>query len=256
MAKGSIGSLTYLNEDILCLKNRQIQEYDIIEGGYSVARNNNLLPKKFLKRIENMTKHERHVEIGKYTRDHKEFVKDLHEGFREYMALFREENEIDDERVLSIKKDSITLYNSGVKTLKFGHVVFSLREQATSYLMLNKKEFFLNSQTGEFYFKGLDSSVEAQDNLVEEIRKIMGFHEYKDKKFMFEYLQELRTCYVSLDLSHTYYRELNSVYQYKLKQRIANNDVYYEYVSDEDLEALDISYNYETFLLPLIRVMI
>jgi hypothetical protein len=73
---------------------------------------------------------------------------------------------------------------------------------------------------------------------------------------MFEYLQEIRQCYVSLDLSHTYYRELNSIHEYKLKQKIGGGDVYYEYVSDDDLEQLDIMYNYETFLLPLIRVMI
>jgi hypothetical protein len=256
MAKGTIDSLTYLNEDILYLKNRTIQEYDIIEGGYSVARQLNLLPAKFLKRIENMTKHERHVEIGKYSKDNKEFTKELFEGFREFMLLFREFNEIDDDKVLSVKKDSITLYNSPVKRLKFKHVVFSLRETSTSYLLLGKKEFFFNSKTDGFFFKGLDHGIEAKDNLIEEIKVIMGFNEYKDKRFVFEYLQELRECYVKLELAHTYYKELNAIGEYRLKDHIGNNDVYFEFATDDQLEMLDISHNYENYLLPLIRIMV
>ena len=256
MAKGSVNALTYLNEDILYLKNRTIQEYDIIEGGYSVARNLNLLPAKFLKRIEGMTKHERHVEIGKYSKDNKEFTKELFEGFREFMLLFREYNDIDDDRILSVKKDSITLYNSPIKRLKFKHVVFSLRETSTSYMLLGKKEFFFNSKTDGFFFKGLNDWVEAKDNLIEEIKILMGFNEYKDKKFIFQYLQELRECYVKLELAHTYYRELNAIGDYRLKDRVGSNDVYFEYINDDQLEMLDISHNYENYLLPLIRIMV
>jgi hypothetical protein len=256
MAKGSVNALTYLNEDILYLKNRTIQEYDIIEGGYSVARNLNLLPAKFLKRIESMTKHERHVEIGKYSKDNKEFTKELFEGFREFMLLFREYNDIDDDRILSVKKDSITLYNSPIKRLKFKHVVFSLRETSTSYMLLGKKEFFFNSKTDGFFFKGLNDWVEAKDNLIEEIKILMGFNEYKDKKFIFQYLQELRECYVKLELAHTYYRELNAIGDYRLKDRVGSNDVYFEYINDDQLEMLDISHNYENYLLPLIRIMV
>lgn len=256
MSKGGIGSLTYLNTDILMLKNRVIQEYDIIEGGYSVARNNGLLPKAFLKRIAGLTKKERHIEIGKYSINNKEFTRDLQEGFREYMALFREENAIDDERVLSIKKDSITLFNSPVRNLKFDNVEFSLRETSTSYLLLNKKEFYLNSKTGGFFYKGLESGTEVKDNLVEEIKSIMGFNEYKNKQFVFEYLQELRESYVTLDLAHTYYRELNSIHMYKLTERLGSNDVYCDFIDDTMIESIDISFNYENYLQPIIRLLV
>jgi hypothetical protein len=253
---GSVNSLVYLNEDILVLKNKSIQEYDIIEGGWSISKNNGLLPEKFVKQISGMTKKQRHIEIGKYARDNKEFVKQLNDGFIEHMRLFREHNEIDEDRILSVKKDSITMYDQKPTVLEFDNVVFTLRETASSYMLLRKKEFFLHAKTDRFWFKGLDHDVEAKDNLIEEIKILMKFYEYKDKQFIFDYLQELRHCYVSLELAHDYYRELNAIYQYKLKLRLASNDVYFEYIQDDQLEELDISYNYENFLQPLIQLLV
>ena len=257
MGKRSVSSLVYLNEDILYLRNKRIEEYDIVEGGWSVARNEGLLPRKFVRYLSGLDKKRRHIEIGMYSRDNKEFTKDLFEGFRHYVSMFREENGIDDEKVLSIKKDSITLYDSPISQRKFGdHVEFTLRETATSYLLLGKKEFFLNSKNGKFWFKGFDSEIQIENTLLEEIKKLMEFGEYKDKKFMFEYLKEIRQSYVERELSHTYYRELNAINGYKINDRIAGCNVYLENSCDDDIDSLDISYNYEEVIVPLIRILV
>lgn len=255
-SKNSVDSLVYLNTEVLSLRNRRIQEYDIVEGGYSVARNNGLLPKSFLRKIEGMTKKQRHIEIGKYTLTDKTFNKALQAGFMEHVALFRERNEVKDEHVLSVKKDSITLFNTDISELEFDHVKFSLRDTSTSYMLLNKLEFFLNSTTKKFFFKGLPTGIEPVDNLVEEVQNLMAFREYKSREYIFEYLQEMRECYVALGLSHSYYRELSAVNSYKLRETIGSGEVYCDYMDDTQIEMIDVTYNYKNFLLPMIRLAV
>ena len=257
MARRSADSLVYLNEDILYLRNKRLVEYDIVEGGYSVARNEKLLPRDFLRRLAKLDKKRRHVEIGIYSGEHKEFTKALFAGFQKYVKLFREENGVEDEKVLSIKKDSITLYDSDIEMTRFGeHVEFTLRETASSYLLLGKKEFFLNSKTDRFWYKGFDSELDTADTLLEEIRKILEFAEYKDRRFLFEYLKELRQAYVGRELCHSYYKELGPNAAYRLADSMKGYTVFLEHADDESVDHLDISYNYENILLPLIRIMV
>lgn len=253
----NLDRLVYLNDDVVYLRNKRIAEYDIVEGGYSVARNEKLLPRDFLRRIARYDKKRRHIEIGVYSGEHKEFTKALFAGFQKYVKLFREENGVEDERVLSIKKDSITLYDSDIATTRFGeHVEFTLRDTATSYLLLGKKELFLNSKTGKFWYKGFDSEIDPADTLLDEIRRLLEFAEYKDKRFLFEQLRELRQAYVQRELCHTYYRELGPSSAYRLLNQMAGYSVYLEHADDDMVDGLDISYNYENILLPLIRIMI
>ena len=256
MAK-KLGDLTYLNEDVLYLRNKRIAEYDIVEGGYSISRNEGLLPTKFLRYLKTLDKKRRHIEIGKYAGEHKEFTKELFEGFRKYVTLFREENLIEDDKILSVKKDSITLYNSPIEQTKFGdYVEFTQREEATSYMLLEKKEFFLNSKTGKFWFKGFDSEIDTRDTLIEEIKKLMEFGEYKPKRFIFEYLRDLRQAYVTRELSHTYYRELNAVNSYKLQREMMGHHVYLDVVNDDMIDDLHIDHNYQHIIMPMMKIML
>jgi hypothetical protein len=253
----NLDRLVYLNDDVVYLRNKRIIEYDIVEGGYSVARNEKLLSRDFLRRLARLDKKRRHIEIGIYSGEHKEFTKSLFAGFRKYVKLFREENGVENEKVLSIKKDSITLYDTNIETTRFGeYVEFTLRETATSYLLLGKKEFFLNSKTGKFWYKGFDSELDPVETLLEEVRKVLEFAEYKDRRFLFEYIKEIRQAYVGRELCHSYYKELGPNAAYRLTSSMKGYTVFIEHADDESVDDLDISYNYENILLPLIRIII
>lgn len=256
MAKKTVGGLNYLNEDILFLRNKVIQEYDIVEGGWSVAQNEGLLPDDFVRFLKTLDKKKRHIEIGKYSAENKDFTSQLFGGFKKYMALFREKNGVAEEKILSIKKDSITLYDSRVEKTQFKNVQFTLRETATSYLLLEKKEFFLNSKTGKFWYKGISGDFSIEDTLLEEVKKVMEFAEYKPKKFIFEYLREVRQAYVGRNLAHTYYRELGPLAAYRIEKRMSGHHVYMENVDDDMIDDLVIDHNYRHILMPLIRIMI
>lgn len=252
---GNINSLVFLNEGIMYLRNERILEYDIVEGGYSVGKELDLFPKKFLRKLETLTKHERHVEIGKFSINNREFTKDLYEGFKESIKLFRSENKVEDDNVLSIKKDSITLYNSDIKHQKFGNVLFTLRESATSYLLLNKIEFYYDSKNKKNRYKGLPEGF-GEDDMVNEIFDILGMSEYKKKSQLFEYLKELREAYVTKELFLSYYRELNANASYSMKQRFGGFSIFSESIDDDSLDELDISFNYEKYLVPLISIFV
>ena len=256
----SVDSLVYTNKDVVYLRNRNIVEYDIVSGGFSVSLAEGLFPEDFAERLQGLSKKQRQIEIGLYTLEHRDFTKQLHEAFRKYVRLFREANDINDERVLSVKKDSLTFYDSPVTETSFakGQVQFTLREKASSYIILDGKEYYLDSKSkdSKFWFKGLDSEKFGRDDMVEEVKTVLAFAEYKPKTFMFEYLKELRGCYLDRELVRGYYREMNAVAAYRLETRMQGYDVYLEEIDDRQVEELDIAYNYGKVLVPLIGTLI
>lgn len=249
-------SLNYLNTDIVYLRNKKIEEYDIREGGYSVALNEGLFDDDFKEYLATLNKHERHVAIGKHSIDNKEFTKELHAAFKKYIALFIATNEINPDNILSIKKDSITVYSSDVYKRKSKHVEFIKKGAATSYLLLNKKEFFFNNHDSLAVIKGLSDTVLSEGTIVGFIFDLLKKAEYINKDKLYEMLYELRQAYVTLELTASYYRELNSVNAYKVKERLGEFEVYLEQVSDDRVSMLDIRYNYVAYILPLLKIFI
>ena len=59
----------YTDKDIDFIINKRIIEYDIKSAGFNLSKYYNLLPNDILGKIEVMSRHERHIEIGKLQRD-------------------------------------------------------------------------------------------------------------------------------------------------------------------------------------------
>ena len=237
--------------DIVYLKSRRIQEYDIVEGGFSVSKEKDLLPKDFICFLSALTKHERHVEIGKYIRENKDFNNKLFEGFREFVFYFCKENKISEEKILSIKKDSVTFFDSNIKRSSFGEVVFTPRARATSFALINGKEFFVNTSDNKEWFNGFNEDFYYKDTLIEEIFNLLRYGETKDNRFLFEYIRELRTSYVDLSLCDSYYKELSPNNGFLLKKNLIDYSIYADHIKEGDIDSIDISYNYLNYILPI-----
>lgn len=248
--------LIFLNKELIYLRNKNIVEYDITQGGYNCALKYDLLNSKDKLILESLDKHDRHVYLGNIAKEDRGFTKDLHLAFRTEIDNFIGYNEIDDSNILSIKKDSITFYNSTISETIFENVEFTQRHLFSSYLLVNKIEFYLNSRTNTFLYKGLPE-LDITDTLIEEIKKLLTIKESSTDKKIFFLLKEMRDEYLKKNLYHTYYKELNAINAYKIKLTLANNSYYCKDMLTEELfDQLDISYNYLNIILPLINTFI
>jgi hypothetical protein len=246
--------LIYTNKEILFLRNKIIQEYDISSGGYSCSLNHNLLSSEEKSILINLTKKEKQIFLGNKALQEKNFTKKLHEAFRYEINLFIEKNEINPNNILSIKKDSITLYDSKIINCNNKNVKFTLRKEFTSYLLLNKLEFYYNIYSDDFLVKGIAKDFVKENTLLEEIQSILKIKSYKQDDSIFEYLKNIRENYLSKSLINSYYREINNIGKYKLKEKLKGSIMYIDNILDDEIDSIDISYNYLNILLPLFKI--
>lgn len=254
--------LVYRNPDILLLRDSSIFEFDIRNGGFNVTKKYKLLPSESIEVLEGLSREERHIFLGNYAKEEKEFTKHLHRGFQEEINNFVEANEIEPECVLSVKKDSITFFGRRPTKLQFENIEFTQRALSTTFLTLpNKMEFFLNGNVLEdnplyFTYKGF-REINIRETLFEEIKIVLEKHQKSgSREVVFEYLQELREAYLGRQLVHTYYKELSPVHGYKFLNRLTGAFVYFPDVGEDVMDEIDITYNYMNILLPLIQTLL
>lgn len=244
---------------ILYLRNKDIREYDIQSGGYNVTIAEKLIDdENLIKQLRIANKHERQVLLGLYARDTPGYSKALNEAFRKYVTAFVELNDVRRERVLFIKKDSVTLFDSPISRFKFKNVLFTERGRFTSYLKIKNLEFYIGKHVRDDLIKGI-TLPDYSDTLIEEIFKIMRLAEFNDSKFISKYLTELRQNYVNKVLANSYYRELSVNAGYNIKKQMLTQKLYSSHAFSDDnsfFDEVDISYNYNHILIPLFELFI
>ena len=131
----------YLNKNIEILFNKKIVEYDLKSANTSLCREYKLLPEDKIKEIEDKPKSERVKIIGKLMRKDKKFNQGLRDAFIDIRRRFFKENNIQDGDILAIKKDAIFCFDN-VEYTNFGHCTFSEKNTYTSYMYVNRFEFY------------------------------------------------------------------------------------------------------------------
>jgi hypothetical protein len=246
--------LIYTNKNLLYLRNKVIHEYDIASGGYSCSLNHDLLSNDEQLILATLNKKDKQIFLGNKALQEKDFTKKLHAAFRHEIANFISQNEIPEENILSIKKDSITFFNSNISYTKNNHVTFTLRKNFTTFILLGKLEFYYNIDNREFLVKGISSDLTIESTLLEEIKQIMHLKSYKSDQSVYAHLKEMRENYLSLQLENSYYRELNALGKYKLKDKLRGAFLYVDRIDDDEINLIDIDYNYLNILLPLFKI--
>jgi hypothetical protein len=242
----------YLNKTYQYLKNISITEWDIQSAGLSVLKFRKLLPEEELKKLELLDKKTRTIKEGLLQKSQPKIAESIIETLSKVRQGFTILNHIQEENILSIKKDALFLINTQIThpTVK-EFFTFRNKNTYTSYILLNKSEFYFNSLTNVLHVKGLpEDSVNKQRNFI--LKDISGFLKSSEKvssKTMFILLKNYREKYLSRQLPIETYRELNSG-----KFRIG--DYLIEDVDSDLLNEIDITQNYMNYILPLIQLMI
>lgn len=204
---------TWLNPNIEYLFDDTIIEHDLRDAGFSIIKQYKLLPESKIRELEALGKGiERHIIIGKIQGEDKEFSKALSNKFAEIRSLFISANNLDDNKILAVKKDAIYTIGECNKT-RFGNLEFARKNVYSSYIR------FPNIQNLEIYYsednidiKGMsDSSVNRHRlYMLEFIREIISLLEMRDPKAK-RIIKRFISEYKNHRLDEEYYIEFNNM---------------------------------------------
>lgn len=232
---------TYINKDIPFIYGKDIYEYDIHHAGISISRYFNLLPEEELDRIEKKAKNKKEIAVilGKLQRKDSKFKENLKKGFEDARELFFKENQLQDNEILSIKKDAIFTLCPCTKT-DFGDIVFVNKNHYTSYARIGMLEFYYAYD--KLDVKGISDEklYEHQDHILKFINKVFYLMENDSIVHTLQYIRVFSDRYKRLELDPEYYRSFDREGVYRTK----DGEYTYSFVTPDLLPTMDISYNY------------
>jgi len=227
------------------------------EAGLSLTKEYRLLSDSTISKIEKLSKKERTIRLGVIQKDDKEFSEKLKAAFMDARERFFDANDINEEDIISIKKDAIftTKY---CEHQKFGsYINFRPKNKYTSYVYLGKTSS--QNKALEFYYgngkldvKGIsENMLILHDKYMSDIiRTYFRYMEEKSKNETLSYLSKICTKYKWKEMKLGYYREYNTLSQIKF-----TDDAMYVYDEmDTPSDGIDITYNYFNILIRLIKV--
>lgn len=246
----------YLNTNTTYLKNVKIREYDMRDGGFSLIKHNKLLDKETIDMLSRLPKMKRHYMIGDMQRENTDLAKKMLEGFKESRRILFEENDIENSQILSIKKDAVFTIDKSLNYLELNeHVKFVLKHTYSSYLFLNGIEFYYNYRDNSIDVKGIKSH--NDDGIILEVKRIMRLLENTTKpESLFNIVRKLKIDYVNRDLDIECYRELNPNRLFKFNKQFIKTSLYFDKVSEDNLDNIDITYNFANVIIPLINLIV
>ena len=240
----------YINENNPYLFNTDIFEYDMKDAGFSLIKEFKLLDKNTIEKLSKESKDVRKVSIGKLQRKNKELVKGLLDGFKEARRLFFEANNLDDNDIISIKKDAI-LTSKICRIQQFGdYINFRPKNSYTSYIYLGKNlEFYYSSS--KLDIKGLnEENYEKHKNyLINFISRYIKSVESGDTISSIKLIKKFIDQYKWKELDIGYYRTFDNRSVFK----IINEDIEYDKYYEKD--DLDITYNFH-LILKLLKIIL
>lgn len=245
---------SYINKDIDFLK-ASIREYDMKDAGFSILKNSNYLDDDMVEYLSKMDKQKRKVKLGIMMKNDKNINRIISEGFEVYRKKFFEANNIQDEEVLSIKKDAIFLINKPALKCDFGNVRFDLKNKYSVYYRINKLEIYYNKD--KIDVKGIDDKVlkKHRKGFLKFFKKLSKYIIIGRNDNIIEFIREFAKDYLSYNLNIEYYRTFDAESTFVFKNKALPNVRYsIEYCEESQLNSLEVNYNYNRIILPLIQI--
>ena len=241
----------FINENYFYLVNKEITEYDMKEGGFSLVQEYELLGKDIIKELKKLGKEKRKIQLGKIQRSDEVFKEKLKKAFQYARKIFVEKNNLEDEDILSIKKDAIitTKYCPNHQIGQF--VDFRPKHDYTSFVKLGKRlEIYYSPY--DFAVKGIGDEMLSyhEDYMIKFIKAYFNKLETHPTEDVIEFVRNFIDKYKALELDVGYYRNFNIKSDYTIKD---DDTSYMNYWEDQKSD-IDISYNYYNILLKLIKV--
>ena len=232
-----------------------LREYDLKMANVNILFTEGAISKKQYDYYANLPKQKREVGIGYLLKD-KALSEVLKIGFIKAREAFFRINQIEEQEVLYIDKDSITLIENPVNTNQLKQrqtqvselLDFRFKNEYNAYYKLLSNIDFLyyrNQVMESFRLKGLSETVLPyhKDFMISMILCIAEYAQFNSLKDCIRLIQDMYLKYTHYELEPEYYRELNFQNSYRFK-----SNTFYTYYAETypvDLRLLDISYNAE-----------
>lgn len=245
--------MNYLNKLNPIIVNSEIIEYDIKSANTSIMREYNLLSEDRIAKIEAMSKDKRVVVVGKLMKKDKEFSKALEKSFNDAVSKFIEINGLSkDNDIVSIKKDAVFVVNKNIIQSQFGNVNFVKKNLYNYYVQIKRLEFY--GTHDRIDVKGIDDNVVGlhKNGILNFIDNAVTEYESRNRKSIIAFYKNFCSMYKNKELDFDYYREFTSESKYKILT--SKKTLTLDNMSEAFIDNLDISYNYNTIILPMIRL--
>ena len=235
----------YTNQNIDFLISNFIREYDISKANISI-----LLSKGFINQEEfnyYASLKNRSVVIGHLLQHNPEMNKALTEGFVEYRKKLFEANNIQDDDILSIKKDAIFVLNKELQHTQFDYVNFLCKNVYTSYYKIGRYEFYymIDRIKGieTLDVKGMKKSMYLHDGYFNELLKCVFECAELDIQEAIMILTTFLSSYMNREVNDEFYREYNDYSLYRVNYNGFTSYTISELLGINNYDLLDVSYN-------------
>ena len=258
----------WINPNLPYIVDHSIGEYDIKSGNVSIMK---CFKDRFapplkddqIDQIAALDKNARVIRVGNMMRDIPKFSETLEKGFNEVVYRFCEENHLDmtesTEDIVSIKRDAVFVVDKPIikdRILQYCH--FVKKNEYDGYIHIPGYEFYIDSHANRIDVKGMqDDKLEFhKDGILQLILdlyqecKSTNLNRYRVSKW----LEDFCDAYLSRDLPFDYYRQFDS--NSKFKMNMGSMEYFSDQIEEEDMEDLDIEYNYRKIIIPLLNVFI
>lgn len=248
---------TYINNFITHLFNSRIIEYDISKANISILLNENFISIEEYNNLYNLPKQQRAIKVGLMQKHNNDINIGLTNGFKKYRKLFFDNNNLNDNDILSIKKDAIYVIDKRCNNLSFGNVNFTEKNIYNLYFNYDKYEFYYLLDTmldfDKLDIKGInDEKLKLHENgMLDFLKFIFGSILIDNVELTINFICNFMETYNNFQLSKEYYRQLdnNSLYVYK-----TNGFIEYSSMEYIDNLPLNISYN-RNILIHLLKIL-
>ena len=238
----------------------KVFEYDIKQANVSVMRAFKILPDAVLDRLASIPKTDRNVSIGLLEKkdEYKHLKRDIARGIEYARHELFMANRLEDKDILSIKNDAVFILGRRLKQTKFGPIEFVLKNSYSMFHKIESTEFYYDSRTKIITAKGISDSVietpDHQNGMLIFLRNVFDLLLRDNKDKLREYLIQFTDDYKSRRLPYTYYREMKSDNLYRSAMVLGDYAIHLDNITQEQVDKIDISYNYNYFVLPLLRL--
>lgn len=243
----------YINKLFDTLVSDSIIEYDMKSAGYNLIKEFKLLEPSVIENLSTLDKKDQQIAIGKLQRVMPTLSSDLNNAFIEARKWFFEQNNLTDLDIVSIKKDALFV-RKVCNQLETGNIVFQAKNTYSSYLNINRIEFYYSPK--HIHVKGIgeDNYELHRPYMIDFINDFIKLLETSSDKRAIKLLQDFAYYYKSLDLDIGYYRELDAQSMYRLKETLSGETMAIKHC--KDINQIDIGYNYSFFIANMVSILI
>lgn len=258
--------MNYVNDGLPFLVNCLITEYDIERGNTSVMRHFKLAREDVISQLESLPKKERNVKVGLMQREDKMFAKSLEAGFDTAVKKLVVQNNLDmDIDVLCVRRDAVFVVNKSIQQPRVGDsILFRPKHEYHAALQIGPKMHFFFESGKPVRVDHFIQETKDSDGILDKLRP--GMFDFLEefvqicestnmnRRRVYEWMANFCNAYKGRALDVEYYREFNREASF----RFIDGDMttLMDYVPDDMINALDISFNYVNIIIPLLQILI